>query len=152
MSWGLYSFFEESSTRVHLIGSGVPLQIIKRPDLLNLSGSCCSSNYSVSTHALQNRAPWPLQLILYLVTSFVVLLSRAVGLSHVRKMQPSPIFCLLRTELRMTAEVFFFTSSSMLDSLTWKRTSKFINGILVFVHRFIYDNILSTTSTTLRNR
>lgn len=41
---------------------------------LNLLGSCCSSNYSVSTHALQIGALWPLQLFYYLVTSFFFIL------------------------------------------------------------------------------
>lgn len=78
-------------------------------------------------------------------------LSRALSLNHVRKMHPSPIFCLLRTEWRMTAEVFFPSlckrpQSAMLDHIPCKRISKFINGIFVFGHRFRYDNILPTDS------
>ena len=91
---------------------------------LNLSGCWCSSNYSASTMPCRlehcDHSNW------FCISSHLFCpLSRAVGLNHARKMHPTPIFCLLRTEWRMTVEVFPSLCrgphSAILYHFTWKK-------------------------------
>lgn len=76
---------------------------VSRPS--NLLRCWCSSYYSVSAHALQSGALWPLRLVLYLVTSFFCPFKQSSGHKPWEETHPTPIFCWLRTEWRMTIEL-----------------------------------------------
>lgn len=121
---------------------------------LNLLG--CSSNYSESTHALQIGALWPLQLVLYLVTSSLSFKQRS-GPKPCEENAPYHNFLLVENRVKDDRRSFSSLrrrpQSALPDHFTW--TLKFIKGICFFYSLFVvstylvfiplrYDSILPT--------
>lgn len=90
-------------------------------------GSCCSSNYSVSTHALQIGALWPLQLFFYLATSFFYPLSTQP--KPCEENAPFPNFLPVENRVKDDRRSFFSSlskrpQSAMLDPLPLQKNIK----------------------------
>lgn len=75
---------------------------------LNLSGCWCSSNYSASTHAPQIGALWPLQLVLYFVTSFLSF-KQSSGPKPCEENAPYPNFLLVENRVKDDCRSFSLT-------------------------------------------
>lgn len=103
----------------------------KVPGPLNLLGCRCSSNYSVSTHALQIGVLWQLHLVLYLATCFLSF-KKSSGPKPCEEKAPCSNFLLVENRVKDDHRRFYSMrkrpQSALLDHFTCKRTVKFING------------------------